>query len=126
MHRGVDIELHLVSGLPNENFVAEALGNVAAFRLQKDRGEPLAWQVVRVEARHSHHFRLVVRHPERALDPGFAHALARILDSLSKETVDDLRQELHVAERDGLRPTRLRHVHESVDYWNDDFWNWLG
>ncbi len=125
-HRGLDVELHLTPGLADENFVAEAIGNVAAFRLQKERHEPLTWQVVRVEEGRSHHFRLLVVHPDRVLDPGIAHALARTLDSLSNETTDELRRQLHAAEEEGLHPTPLRHAHESVDFWNDDFWHWMG
>jgi len=113
-------------GLGDENFIAEAIGNLAAFELQKERGESLEWQVVRVEGSSSHHFRLVLRHPDRALDVGIGHGVRQRLDSLSDETVDELRRRFAAAERNGLKPNRLRHVHESVDYWQDDFWNWLG
>lgn len=126
MHRGLDVELHLRPGLTDENFVAEAIGNVAAFRLQQERGEPLTWQVVRVQGTNSHHFRLVVGHPDRVLDVGIGHDLKVLLDGLSRKTVEELRQALHQAAHEGLRPTRLRHVHESVDFWKDDFWNWFG
>jgi hypothetical protein len=112
--------------LPNEDFVAEAIGNLAAFLLQQERGEALAWQVARVEGSGDHHFRLVVRHPERVLDIGIEHDLKRHLDSLSDETVEELRKRFEAAEREGLKPMRIRHVHESVDFWTDDFWNWLG
>jgi len=125
-HRGVEIGLHLRPGLSDEDFVAEAIGNLAAFRLQQERGETLGWQVARVEGPGGHHFRLVVRHPERVLDIGFEHDLKRLLDSLSAETVEDLRKGFEVAKREGLKPTRIRHVRESVDFWRDDFWNWLG
>jgi len=113
-------------GLSGENFIAEAIGNLAAFRLQQDRGEALAWQVVRVEGSGGHHFRLVIRHPERVLDLGIEHDLKRLLDSLSDETVEELRKRFEAAEREGLKPTRIRHVRETVDFWQDDFWNWLG
>jgi hypothetical protein len=126
MNRGLEIGLHLRPGLPDENFVAEAIGNLAAFRLQQDRGETLSWQVLRVEGSGSHHFRLVIRHPDRVLDIGIEHDLQRLLDSLSDETVDQLRKRFEAAENAGLKPTRIRHVHESVDFWRDDFWNWLG
>lgn len=126
MHRGLAIGLHLRAGLTDENFIAEAIGNLAAFRLQRERREPLAWQVVRVEGSGAHHFRLVVRHPERVLDIGIERDLRRILDSLSNETIDELRRRFADAEREGLKPSRIRHVHESVDFWRDDFWNWLG
>ena len=126
MHRGLEIELHLTARGPEDNFIAEAIGNLAGFRLQQERNEPLAWQVLRVEGSAAHHFRLVIRHPDRALDLGIEHALKRLLDSLSNETVEELRQRYLQAGREGLKPTRLRHVRESVDYWRDDFWNWVG
>ncbi|MGB6500088.1 MAG: hypothetical protein WBG19_01610 [Thermoplasmata archaeon] len=126
MHRGLEIGLHLKPGLTNENFIAEALGNVAAFRLQQERGESLEWQVVRVDGSTSHHFRLVIRHPDRVLDIGIEHNLRQLLESLSNETVEALRKQFEIAEREGMKPSRLRHVHESVDFWRDDFWNWLG
>jgi hypothetical protein len=116
----------LKPGLAEENFIAEAIGNLAAFRLQQQRGEMLAWQVLRVEGSGVHHFRLIVRHPERALDVGIGHDLKRLLDSLSDETVDELRKRFDIARRDGLKPIQIRHVRDSVDFWQDDFWNWLG
>jgi hypothetical protein len=126
MHRGLEIGLHLRPGLADENFVAKAIGNLAAFRLQQERGETLAWQVLRVDVSGAHHFRLVIRHPERVLDLGLGHDLRRWLDSLSDESVEDLRRRFEVAEREGLKPVELRHVHESADFWQDDFWNFLG
>lgn len=126
MHRGLEIGLHLKPGLTNENFIAEAIGNLAAYRLQQERSESLAWQVLRVEGSGTHHFRLVIRHPDRVLDIGIEHDLKRRLDSLSDETVEELRSRFESAEREGLKPSRLRHIHESVDFWQDDFWNWLG
>jgi hypothetical protein len=125
-HRGIEIGLRLRPGLTDENFIAEAIGNLAAFRLQQERNETLAWQVLRVESSGSHHFRLVIRHPERALDIGIEHDVKRVLDSLSDETVEELRKRFELAEREGLKPTRIRHVREAVDFWQDDFWNWLG
>jgi len=112
--------------LPDESFIAEALGNLAAFRLQQERGEALAWQVLRVEGSAGHHFRLIVRHPDRVLDLGIIHHLKRLLDSLSEETIEELRKQFEAAGREGLKPTRIRHVHETVDYWQDDFWYWFG
>jgi hypothetical protein len=126
MHRGIEIGLHLKPGLTDENFVAQAIGNIAAFRLQRMRGEPLEWNVLRVEGSGAHHFRLVIRHPDRILDLGIEHDLKRLLDSLSDETVEELRRRYEGAEREGLKPVALRHVRESVDLWQDDFWNWLG
>lgn len=126
VHRGVELELHLRAGLPNDGFVAEALGNLAAFELARQRSEALVWQVLRVEQGRSHHFRLIVRHPERRLDLGFTHDLRRILRSLSAQSVENLRARLSEAERQGLTPVRLRHLHESVDYWHDEFWKSIG
>jgi hypothetical protein len=126
MHRGVEIGLGLRAGIPDEDFVAEALANVAAFELARKRGERLEWQIVRVETGGHHHFRLVVRHPERVLDLGFAGELHRELESLSDEDVDALRRRLAQARAAGLQPVPLRHVHEPVDFWQDDFWNWIG
>lgn len=126
MHRGLEIGLHLAPGLSHEDFVAEAIANLAAFRLQQERHEPLVWQVLRVELPNSHHYRLVLRHPDRLLDLGIAQDLKRLLDSLSDETVEQLRLRFESAKAQGLRPSPLRHLHEEVDYWRDDFWNWLG
>jgi hypothetical protein len=126
MHRGLEIGLHLKPGLPDEGFVAMAIGNLAAFRLQQKRREPLVWQVIRIESSGNHHFRLVIRHPERVLDVGIGQDLKRILDSLSEETVEELRRRFQGAQQEGLQPVALRHLHEEVDFWRDDFWNWLG
>lgn len=125
-HRGIEVGLHLRPGLPDENFVAQALGNLAAFELQEERAEALDWQVLRVDLPNSHHFRLVIRHPERVLDVGLEHGVRGRLDSLSNETVEQLRTRFAEAKGRGLKPTPLRHVQESVDYWRDDFWNWWG
>ena len=126
MHRGLEIGLHLTPGLADEDFVGMAIGNLAAFRLQQKRGEPLLWQVIRIEGSNGHHFRLVIRHPERVLDVGIGQDLKRILDSLSDETVEDLRGRFEGAQKEGLKPVALRHLHEEVDFWRDDFWNWFG
>jgi len=126
MERGVDVDLHLRAGLPNENFVGELLGNLAAFELARARGERLDWQVLRIEGEGPHHFRLVVRHPDRALDLGIRHQLAKILDELSQRSVEQLREQKDRDAQIGLRFVSLRHVHESEDFWQDDFWNWLG
>jgi hypothetical protein len=112
--------------LADEDFVGMAIGNLAAFSLQRERNESLVWQVIRIEGSSSHHFRLVVRHPERVLDVGITQDLKRILDSLSDETVEELRRRFEGAQREGLKPVALRHLHEEVDFWRDDFWNWLG
>ena len=126
MHRGVEVGIFLRPGLADDDFVAQSLGNLAAFRLSSERRERLDWQVLRVEGSRSHHFRLVLRHPDRVLDLGFKSALEAILDDLSNETVDRLRERLQRAEQEGLRPVPLRRVPEEVDFWQDDFWNWIG
>lgn len=126
MHRGVEVEIGLAAHLPNDGFVAEALGNLAAFELAARRQERLDWQILRVETSGSHHYRIILRHPDRALDLGFAHELGQILHSLSEESVASLRQRYEAAQRSGLKPVPLRHVRESVDFWRDDFWNWIG
>lgn len=126
MHRGLEIGLHLKPGMSDENFVGMAIGNLAAFRLQQERGETLQWQVIRIDGSGGHHFRLVIRHPERILDVGIGQALKRTLDTLSDETVEELRGRFERARQEGLEPVALRHLHEEVDFWRDDFWNWLG
>lgn len=126
MKRGLEVGIHLRPGLPEETFVAGALGNLAGFELQRERNEPLDWQILRVEGTDQHHYRLVIHHPERRLDVGLERTLAGILDRLSSETVEELRARLKDAESQGLKPVALRHVAEEVDYWQDDFWNWIG
>lgn len=126
MHRGIEIGIYLSEGLEDEDFVARAIGNLAAFELGRERGERLEWQVLRVEGSGAHHFRLVIRHPDRALDLGIKNDLARILASLSDESVEQLHRRLKEAEREGLKPVPLRHLKEEVDFWRDDFWNWIG
>lgn len=125
-HRGLEIRLVLRPGIPDERFVAGAIGNLAAFRLQQKRRERLEWQVLKVEESGSYHYRLVIRHPERVLDLGAYHDLEGLLDSLSNETVEELRRRFDSAQREGLRPVPVRAVHESPDLWKDDFWNWFG
>ena len=127
MHRGLEVDIHLRPGLADDNFVAQSLGNLAAFRLASDRNERLDWQVLRVESSGSHHhYRLVLRHPDRLLDLGFRSDLERVLDDLSDESVDQLRERLRTAEERGLRVVPLRYVRQEVDFWQDDFWNWIG
>ena len=127
MRRGVDVGIYLTPGLADENFIAQSLGNLAAFRLAAQRHEPLAWQVLRVQTSMSqHHYRIVLSHPQRVLDLGFKSDLERVLKDLSNETVDQLRSRLEAAEREGLRVVPLRYVREDVDFWQDDFWNFIG
>jgi hypothetical protein len=69
---------------------------------------------------------LVIRHPERLLDVGLKGDLAATLDRLSEETPEGLGRRLSEAEGEGLTPVPLRTIHEVVDFWRDDFWNWIG
>jgi hypothetical protein len=124
--RGVEIGIYLRSGLHDEDFVALAIGNLAAYRLQRDRGEKLEWQVLRVERSDGHHFRLVVLHRQRVLDIGIKGDLSRILEDLSNETLDQLRERFRSAQREGLTPVPLRRVKEESDLWSDDFWKYIG
>ena len=127
MHRGVEIGIFLQPDLREEEFVARALGNLAGYRLQQERKEPLEWQVLRVQtSEHQHHYRLVVRHPDRVLDPGFRRDLEHILSELSDETEDQLEGRLHAAEREGLKLQPIRRVKEDVDFWEDKFWEYIG
>jgi len=126
VNRGIEIGIHLTPGLRDDNFVARAIGNLAAYRLQQDRGETLEWQVLRVEGSSGHHFRLIVRHPERVLDIGIKNDLSRILKDLSDETVDQLEGRFRSAVHEGLKPVPLRRVKEEADFWRDDFWNYIG
>lgn len=127
MHRGVEIGIFLQPHLREEEFVARALGNLAAYRLQQERKEPLEWQVLRVQtSEHQHHYRLVVRHPDRALDLGFRKDLEHLLSELSDETEEQLHGRLEAAEREGLKPQPIRRVKEEVDFWEDKFWEYIG
>jgi hypothetical protein len=125
--RGLEVGIYLRPGLNDEGFVAQAIGNLAAFELEQKRQEMLQWQVLRVDGSPGqHHFRLVIRHPERTLDLGIHHDLATTLNDLSNETEEDLSRRLTAAKAEGLVPVAVRPIHEAVDYWRDDFWNWLG
>ncbi len=126
MERGIELDIYLKPGLHEEDFIARAIGNLAAYKLQKDRDEPLEWQVLRIDGSEHHHFRLIVRHPQRRLDIGIKHDLSRILEVLSNESVDQLRERLLAAEREGLKPVPLRRAKAQTDFWQDDFWNWIG
>jgi hypothetical protein len=126
MPRGVEVGIYLRPGLNDETFVARAIGNLAAFRLQRERRERLEWQVLEVIGSRPHHYRLVVRHPERALDWGFKSDLSRILRALSERSEEELRSDLRAGLADGLREVPLRRVEDEVDFWQDDFWTWIG
>ena len=127
MHRGVEVGIFLTPSIEDENSVAEALGNLAAYRLAEQRRERLLWQVLRVKTSSAqHHYRIVLRHPDRALDIGFKADLGSILKELSDLTVRQLHDQLLAAERAGLQLVKLRRVEENVDFWRDDFWNFIG
>lgn len=82
--------------------------------------------MLRVETPSSHHYRLVLRHPDRALDPGFRRDLVQLLETLSDESEAELHRRFEAAVAEGLTPVPLRTVQETVDYWRDAFWDWLG
>ena len=126
MMRGIEVDIHLRHGLDDEEFIASALGNLAAWQLAAKRQERLEWQVLRVGGSSHHHYRLIVRHPERLLDLGARSNLAHILDDLSNEDVAELHRRFSTAKRAGLHPVPLRRVREESDFWQDDFWNWIG
>lgn len=125
MSRGLEIGLHLNPNLPDENFVAGALGNLVAFRLQEERGETLQWQVLRVVGTGPHHYRLILRHPQRTLDLGLSGDLKRLLESVSEMSPAQLREALGSAEDRGLKPVPLRTVEETADLWEDNFWQYF-
>ena len=127
MSEGIELEIEVRTGVANEEFIAVAIGNIASYNLSRERNEGLQWQILRVDenGRH-HHYRVVLRHPEKALDIGLKHALEKELKRLSSLSVEELRSEYVKCEKDGLKPSRLRHVSEHPDTWNDDFWNWIG
>jgi hypothetical protein len=126
MARGLDVGIYLRPGLDDERFVAQTLGNLAAFDLAQQRRESLQWQVLAVHGSRAHHYRLVIRHPERILDLGLKRDLSAALDRLSGRSVAELRSELETATSDGMRLVALRDVQDDVDFWQDDFWNWIG
>lgn len=126
MHEGITLDMQVQRGTTDEEFVAVAIGNSAAFNLSRDRNEKLQWQILRVEGGHQAHYRLVLRHPDKAVDIGLKHSLERELDRLSSLGIDGLRKEFEECKKQGLAPVKLRHVRETFDTWNDDFWNWLG
>ncbi|MFZ0699692.1 MAG: hypothetical protein WAN74_05840 [Thermoplasmata archaeon] len=127
MSRGIEIAIHLTPGPTDVDSIACDLGNLAAFRLGRQRDEPLDWQVLRVvESDGKHFFRLIIRHPTRLLDVGIRADLARILKEISKSSPADLEEALRGAESEGLHKVPIRTVQYEVDYWRDDFWNAIG
>ncbi len=125
-NKGVEIGIHLSPGLRDEEFVALALGNLAAFRLAGEKGEKLQWQVFRITGGRDHHFRLVVRHPEHVLDLGLRKKLEEHMSDLSGFSEDELRVRFQAAVKSGLNVQPLKTVPENLDLWSDNFWNWLG
>lgn len=126
MSEGVELNLELVEGTANEDFIAVAIGNIASFRLSRERNERLQWQILRVDEKGHHYFRLILRHPEKPLDIGLKHELEAEMKRLSSLDAETIRREYDTCLKDGLQPSKLRHVTEHPDTWNDDFWNWLG
>lgn len=127
MGRGIEIAIHLTPGPADTDSIATDLGNLAAFRLGKHRGEPLTWQVLRVvESDGKHFYRLIVRHPNRVLDIGIRTDLVRILKDLSNDSPTELQAAMRAAEVEGLHRVPLRTIRYEVDYWRDDFWNAIG
>jgi hypothetical protein len=126
MAKGIEVQIYLRPHLPDETFVASALGNLAAWTLASQRKEHLEWQVVRVDGGPGHHYRLIVRHPDRWLDLGVRSDLGRILEGLSNEDVASLERRLSAAKSEGLEPRPLRRVRDQVDFWQDNFWNSIG
>ncbi len=127
MTRGIEVAIHLTPGPNDTDAIAGALGNLAAYRLGRQRGETLQWQILKVmESDGKHFYRLLMRHPERRLDLGIHAALGRTLEELSANSPDALREALRAAEAEGLRPVPLRTIRYAVDFWRDDFWNWIG
>ena len=126
MSEGIELDIAVRKGTTDENFIAVATGNIAAFDLSRERKETLQWQILRIDEQGHHHFRLILRHPEKSLDIGLKHALETELKKLSSMDVEAVRKEYERCTKEGLKPSRLRHVSEHPDTWNDDFWNWLG
>ena len=108
MRKGIEIAIYLNAGLKDEDLVALAIGNLAAYRLQKDRGEQLNWQILlHVGGSSGHHFRLIVHHPERILDIGIKADLSRILENLSNETMDQLQEGMSIRTARGSQTDAL-------------------
>ncbi|MGI0053746.1 MAG: DUF2004 domain-containing protein [Thermoplasmata archaeon] len=127
MARGIEVAIHLTPGPTDTDVIAGRLGNLAAFRLGRHRGEALQWQVLRVvESDGKHFFRLIVRHPDRVLDIGIHRDLARLLEEISSDSPEQLEAAVRVAESEGLKRVPVRTIRYEVDYWRDDFWNWIG
>lgn len=126
MSEGIELDIGVREGMANEEFIAVAIGNIASYNLSRERNEGLQWQILRIEESGSHHYRVVLRHPDKSLDIGLKRALEKELKRLSSLDVENIRDEYEKCEKDGLKPSRLRHVSEHPDTWNDDFWNWIG
>ncbi|MBX8636580.1 MAG: hypothetical protein KIS30_08470 [Thermoplasmata archaeon] len=124
--RGVEIGIHLSPGLADEGFVALALGNLAAFKLASEKKDKLQWQVLRITGGDSHHFRLVVRHPEKMVEMGIRKKLEEYMTDLSMYSESKLKAAFDDAAKNGLKAVPLRTIPEDLDLWSDNFWNWLG
>ncbi|MEM3852404.1 MAG: hypothetical protein QXP70_05330 [Methanomassiliicoccales archaeon] len=124
--KGIEIGLHLSRDLKDEAFVAEALGCLACFKLSKERGEELQWQIFRVTGGSEHHFRLVVRHPSKLIDISLRKKLEDSMEELSSLSEPQLADAFNSAVREGMKTPPLREVKEDLDIWNDSFWNWFG
>jgi len=126
MEPGIEIEFELREGHESGNFVAQAIGNLAAFHVASERKEHLLWQVIRREGPGPARYRLLVRHPDRRLDIGLRHDIHREMDRLQELSREQLHRVLDEATTHGLVVVPIRHVHEAPDLWQDDFWNHLG
>jgi hypothetical protein len=125
--RGVELGIHLVPGLDNDDAVAEALGNLAPYSLAQERHQTFEWQVLRVqEPSGGHHYRLVLRRPNSLTRFGLRKALIGSLNQWAVKTPQALSSALEDAVRSGLRVVPLREVDQEVDYWADEFWVWWG
>jgi hypothetical protein len=125
MAEGITVGLRLTPGLPEEGFVAEAIGNLVVYRVEKERKEGLQWQVLRIVGSGDHHYRLVVRHPERSLDLGLSRTVEKEILELSSLSLEQLREEFSRAQSEGLKAVPLRVLHETPDFWSDNFWEYF-
>ena len=124
--RGLEVGLYLRDGVTDPDSIALELGNLAAFELASEREELLLAQVFRVTVGRSHHYRIALRHPSRRISRGLSAALARKLEELSNEPEGRLHRRFVVAQRHGLRPSRLRRIREPADFWQDELWTAFG
>ncbi len=127
MHRSLEFGICLRAGIRDERIIAQAFGNLAASRLQRERNEKLEWHVLGADTSLSRrHFRLVIRHPQRVLDRGRQRNLSELHEQLSDGTPDELARLLSESEARGPRQIPVGTIHEAVDFWQEDLWKWLG